>query len=140
MVIPVRERREDAAARGQLPALTAIDDGHRFDDQVLNNELFVALEAGTYGHGRDFDVARLVDGELGAPGAATALPARPFGGWLRCLLHAARLDPGAAVQALQPRDLVTQLGVLCLQPGIVLQNLYEQRAQLFETKPVDDAG
>jgi hypothetical protein len=51
----------------------------------------------------------------------------------------ARLDLRTPLQALQPRDLLTQLRVLSLEPGIVLQNLHQQRLQLFEAKPIDDA-
>ena len=137
---PGGQRCHDATTIRQLPALAAINDGHRFDDQILDDELLVALEAGAFGQALDLDVPGLVDRQLGTAGATPAFFARPFGRRLRRLLHAAGLDLGPNIQTLQPCDLVTQLGVLCLQPGIVLQNLHEQRLQNFETNPVDGAG
>ena len=60
------------------------------------------------------------------------------------LFHAAWLEVGLdlrpALHAFQPRDLLAQLRILCLEPGIRLQNLYDQQLQLFEAKPVNGSG
>ena len=130
---PLWQRRHDRFARGRQPALAPVKDRPWLYDNVLNDEVLVALEAG----GRR-QVVRLADpsfvyAELRPLGAAPALPAAAFGsGCLRRLLHAAGLELRAALQALEPRDLLAQLRVLCLQPGVLLQSLQQQRLQLFE--------
>ena len=134
-----RQRRHDGLAGRRQPALAPIEHGVRLHDQVLDHELLVALETGASRNVLRPDDLALGDGELRSLGPAPPDLALAFGRrpGLRRLLHAARRDLGPALQALQPRDLVTQLGILCLQSGIVLQNLHEQRLQLFEAKPVD---
>lgn len=136
---PGRQRRHDGLAGRKLPALASQQHGQRPHDQVLDQELFVALETGAFRHTLDLDDLRLVDRHLRALGPAAAVSAPSGGRGLGCLLHAARLDLGSPFQTLQPRDLLTQLRVLCLEPGDLLQGLHEQRLQLFEAKPVDDA-
>ena len=136
----VRQRRHHRLARGQLPALAAIEGRPCLDDEILDDELLVAFEAGAGRHVRGLDDRRLGDAELGALGAAPALAAAGLGGRLGGGLHAARLaglDVGTSLEALQPRDLIAQLGVLGLEPGELLQGLHEQQLQLFEAKPVD---
>ena len=134
-----RQRRHDGSAVRQLPALAAVERGHRPDDQVLNQELLVALEAGALGQAFGLDHGGVGDRHLGSLGAtaplATLALRRP-----RRLLHAARpvgLDRRTTVEAFEPRNLVTQLGVLGFEAGIVLQGLHQQRLQLVEASPID---
>jgi hypothetical protein len=135
-----RQRRHDRLAGRHQPALAPIEHCRRLHDQVLDGELLVALEAGAGRNVLGLDDLGLGDGQPAALGPAPADLALALGcgPGLRRLLHAARHDLGPALQALQPRNLVTQLGILCLQPSIVLQNLHQQRLQLFEAKPIDD--
>ena len=139
-VDPGRQRRDDGRAVWQLPALAPVEHGQRLHDEVLDEKLLVALEAGALGDVRALDDFGLTDRELGSLCAATTDLARALALGPGRLVHAAglaRLDLRPALQALEPHVLVAQLGVLCLQSGNVLQNLHEQRLQLFEAKPVD---
>ena len=58
---PGRQLCHDGTAIGQLPALAPVQRGQRLDDQVLDQELLVALEARAAGHIRGLYVLRFVD-------------------------------------------------------------------------------
>ncbi len=117
------------------PALAPVQNRPRLDDQILDDEVLVPFEPGALRQAVRLQNAGLVNGELCALGAAPPLfPAILGGGSLYRLLHAAGLELGAALQALEPCDLLAQLRVFCLEPGILFQSLHQQRRQLFEAK------
>ena len=106
---------------------------------VLNDEVLVALEAGVFRQAVRLKDAGLVQGKPCALGAAAPLPRGALGSIQR-LLHAARLELGASLQAFEPCDFLAQLSVLFPKPGVLLQSLHQQRLQLFEAKPGYSAG
>ena len=135
-----RQRRQYGRAVGHFPALTVIEHGDRFDEEILDDEILVAFEPGTSRD--DFGLDDLGPGETSAWRASTRA-GRPCAAvcrqaWFQSLPVPSRsgLDLRPA-PALQPRDLPTQVRVLCLEPGIVLEHLYEQRSQFCEAKPID---
>ena len=69
---PGRQRRHDGPAVRRLPALAPIKRGQRLDDQVLDQELLVALEPSVIRHVLGRDPVRLVDRQLGPLDAAPA--------------------------------------------------------------------
>ena len=103
------------------------------------DKVLVALEARAIRQAVRLEDTGLVNSERRPLGAAAALPPGAPGGIGR-LLHATGLEFGASLQAFEPRDLLAQFGVLCLQPGALLQGLRQQRLQLFEAKPGNLAG
>src|SRR5205814_8750570 len=104
-----------ATVRG-LPTFPAIAHDMRANDEVLDDEVFIALEPRPL-RNRRLAAPLLVDGPLGRLVAtATARPVR-CRSWLARLLHPARLsglDVRPAFQPLQPRDL---LALLADNPG-----------------------
>src|SRR5208337_2380882 len=129
------------SARGQQPALAPVADCPWLDDEILNDEVFIALEAGAFRQAVRLDDPGLVNGERRPLCAAVPLPPAAFGAsGLRRLLHAAGLKFRAFLQTLEPCDLLAKLSVLCLQPGNFLQSLHQQRLQLIEAKPGKIAG
>ena len=131
---PGRQRRHQRLAVAGEPALAAEADHPRADDQLLHDEVLVALEARADRRlGRDHPL--LVDGELGPFALAPLGP--PLGPWLARLLHAAGPELGPALQALEPGDLLAQGGVLRLRRGTLLEQLDDQLPQLVEAKIIN---
>jgi hypothetical protein len=116
-----RQRRDDGLPVGGQPALAAEADDLRAQHQILDQDVLVALEAGAGGDvGRED--ALLGDGQpvgLAAADAAGPRLARRLG--LGALLHAARLQLGPALHALELGDLRPQLGDRLLERGILRQ-------------------
>ena len=138
---PLWRRRDHSFARWKHPALAPIADRPRHDDHILDDEVFVALETRAARQAVRREDAGLVGGERCPLGATAPLaPAAFRAGCLRRLLHAAGLEFGASLQTLEPRNLLAKRCVLCLQPGVVLQSLQQQRLQLFEPNPGNVAG
>jgi hypothetical protein len=137
---PSRQRRYHGLARRYQPALAPVEHRQRPHHEVLDDKLLIALEACAGRHVLGLDGPGLVDRELRALGATTTDLARPLGWGLGRLLHAARLELGAAIEPLEPRHLLTQGFVLCLEPGNVLKRLHQQRLQVFEAKSIKGAG
>ena len=137
---PCGQRRQHGPAVGQFPALPAIECGARFDDDILDDKILEDFEAGAGRNGLGLDDLGLGDDELRALGPAPTDFALALASKLRRFLHATRLQLWPAVQALQPRNLVAQLRVLCLEPGIILEHLHDQRLQFIEAKSINGAG
>ena len=57
--------------------------------------------------------------------------------WLGRLLHAARLELGPPLEALEPGDLLAQCGDLRRQRGDLLEQPDDQPPQLVEAKIID---
>jgi hypothetical protein len=115
--------------RGQ-PTLATETDDVRAQHQILDHEVFIALEARAGG-----DVGRndllLADGEplgLAAPGPTAPVPPVRLG--LGALLHAAGLELGPALDAFERRDLRPQFGDRLLQRRVLRQQPLGQRLKL----------
>jgi hypothetical protein len=125
---PGRHRCHDGpAVRGQ-PTLAAQADHVRAQHHVLDQEIFIALEARAGGDLRRDDPL-LINGEppnLTGLGAA-ALPSRPG---LGALLHAAGPHLGPALHPLQLGDLSAQLGHGLRQGGVLRQQALGQSLKL----------
>ena len=123
-----RHRGEHGPAVGGEPALAADPYDVRAEHQVLDQEVLVALEPRAGGDVR-LDDALLVDGEPVSLAPATASPVRGtrIGAGL---LHAAGLHLGAALHALERRDLGLQLGDRLLQGVVLGQQPFGQGLQL----------
>jgi hypothetical protein len=102
----------------------------RMQHEILDEEILVALEAGAWRNLR-LDDALLADGEpftLAALGAGFLALASRLG--LGALVHAARLHPRSALQALEGRNLPPQFGDRLLQRGVLHQQALDQRLKL----------
>ena len=107
------QRRHNGLAGGKQPALAPVADRPRLDDDILDDKVLVALEARAFRQAVWLQDTGLVNGERSPLGAAATLPPGVPSG-IRRLLHAAGLELGASLQALEPRDLLAQFCVLCL--------------------------
>ncbi|ASY73900.1 hypothetical protein SF83666_a43120 (plasmid) [Sinorhizobium fredii CCBAU 83666] len=130
----VRQRRHDAAAVGRQPTLAPEPDRRRLDDQVLDDEVLVALEAGARRNLGLHDPILDRHSRQVRLAAATSLAAG-----VRCrisrarLLHAARpvgLDVRPALQTLQPRDLLALLANRLLQRRHLAKQFQHQLPEL----------
>ena len=136
----VGQLRHNCPAVRRLPALPTVEHRPGAQDNVLNDVILIALEARAFGDSIGLEDFRIVDGEFvvfrtAASGRlSTALFPRAG---LGVLLHARGLDVRLALQSLQPCHLLTQRFVCLFEPGVVLQNLHQQRLQLIETQPVE---
>ena len=124
-----RHRGEHGPAVGREPALAADPYDVRAEHQVLDQEVLVALEPRAGGDVR-LDDALLVDGEPVSLAPATASPVRGTRLGPGALLHAAGLHLGAALHALERRDLGLQLGDRLLQGVVLGQQPFGQGLQL----------
>ena len=95
------------------PALAPAADRPRLYDDILDDKVLVAFEARPFRQAVRLENTSLVNGEGRPLGAAVALPPGAPGS-IRRLLHATGLELGPSLQALEPRDLLAQLSVLCL--------------------------
>ena len=127
---PRRQRGCNALPVRRHPAFPPQSQHMRAQHQILHHEVLVALEARA-GRGCSLDHALLVDGATrGLVAAAAARPRCWEGRGLGCLLHAARLDVGPALEALQTRDLGVARRHLPLQIAHTTQQIDDQSFQL----------
>ena len=109
----------------------------RAHDQLLHHVILVALEARA-DRNRRRDHPLLVDHKPVELATALALLAPPAGGpALARLFHAAGLELGPTLEALQARDLLAQGGVLDAQRGYLLQQLENQPLEVFRPKTLN---
>ncbi len=133
---PGGKRCHHRAAVGRHPALAPVANGDRPQNQILDEETLVALEARARRHFRrhhpilDHNAAHLL------ATAATALACAGRRPRLARLLHAGGLDRRPALQALQPRDLLAQRRILCRQTRHLTERLDQQASQLVSTNPI----
>src|SRR5262249_56375424 len=98
------------------------------NNDVLDDEVLISLEACTDLNVFGLDDLGLIDGDLGALGATSSgALALSFGASLRRLLHAARLQLRPAFQPLEPRVLLAQCCYLCISLGNLLVGLHSYR-------------
>jgi hypothetical protein len=105
------ERSHHTLPTGGQPAFAAIADDAWLEDQLLNDEVLVAFEAGAQRDVGQGDDDLFGDGQLGGLGAFGG--ARPFGLGVarrsRRRLEGAGNDPGSGLEALEAGDLVLEL-------------------------------
>ena len=133
------ERRDHALARGRQPALAAIADHMRSQDEILHHEVLVSFEPGSRWHG-GLDDTVFVNGPLG--GLRPAAP--PL--WLSLtdgtarLFHPARcrwLDVWPALQTLEPCDLLALLDHDPAQLANPLQQFNDKSPQFLGGQRID---
>ncbi|EDP60995.1 hypothetical protein BAL199_00660 [alpha proteobacterium BAL199] len=140
-VDPARQRCHHGQAIGRHPALAAEPGRRRADNQILNDERLVALEARARRNRSlhhpilDHDTRQL----LGAATTALAAPTRRRLGCAR-LLHAARLQLRTCRQPLQSRDLIALLGDCLLQLRHLAQKPLHQSLQLGVRQTIESGG
>lgn len=125
---PIRQRRYDRLAIWCDPTLTQVTDRIDRQHKLLDLIGLVALEARSGRHG-GLDGPILDDNTRPDLATAWALSLYPGPGRFGGFVHAARLDVRTALQSLQPRDLLTLLGIFPFQ----LSHLFQQAGhQLFQ--------
>ena len=128
----VRQRRYDSAAIGCHPTLSSKPHHRRPDDQILDDEILVALETGPRGNLGLHDTILGRDPRQRLPATTTAIAAR--GSFLcACLLHAARLarlHARRTLEALQQRDFLALISHGLLQRRNFAQQLQNEVPEL----------
>jgi len=123
------ERRNDGPAIRRHPPLAQVTDRPHRQHKLLDQIGLVALEARSRRR-RGLDDP-ILDADAGADLAAAAALALQAGpGWFGGVIHAAGFDLWPTLQPLQPRDLLTQLGIFPLQFSHLRQQAGYQLLQL----------
>ena len=123
------QRRQDRSAIRRDPAFALVPGRAHRNHQVLNRERFIPLEAGT---GRDLGGDHFLF-DLDPRGYLAAQPPLlPQAGLLRfrAFVHAAWLDRGTTLQALQAGDFVTLIGHDLLQRRDLREQFDQQSFKL----------
>lgn len=140
---PGRKRRDDRTPIRRQPALAAVADHARHQQQILDDDVLIALEARP-GRRRCRQHALFANHQaipLGtAPTLALWLARRLRRRRLARFLHPGRLQLRPRRQALQPSDLLPKSGILRPQPGHLGQQALDQGPQLPDRQPLDRLG
>ena len=138
---PGRKRRDDRAPVRRQPALPAIADHPRHQQQILDDDVLISLEARP-GRRRCRQHALFPDYQAIPLGAAPT-PALRLARRLRRLarfLHPGRLQLRPRRQPLQPANLLPESGVLRPQPQHLGQPARDQRPKVPDRQPLDLLG
>ena len=137
---PGRQRGDDRAPIRRQPALPAIADHPWHQDQILDDDVLVALEARA-GRRRRLQHLLLADHQVIPLRATSTLALRlarlPRRRRLARLLHPGRLQLRPRRQPLQPGNLLPESGVLRPKPELLGQQARDQSPEVPDRQPLD---